>query len=172
MQKLSKTLQDDLGRASCLGIPVYTLGGDRLQLNDIVYALTPETYKALFATSYSGKIMKEESKILMMNNVMRDLGYTSVGDRPSNRKIFLTITLPKLVENIRNKTFDGSLDSSDDLQGEGVKIIIPSNIIDIYARLKNLRGLKLSGHTDTLTEAINLLSELYKRVEIQNKQHC
>ena len=57
------------------------------------------------------------------------------------------------------------------LQGRGIeKIIIPSNIIDIYTRLEVLLGLKLSGHTDTLTEASNLIDELYKRGEIQNKQ--
>ena len=57
------------------------------------------------------------------------------------------------------------------LQGRGIeKIIIPSNIIDIYTRLEVLLGLKLSGHTDTLTEASNLFDELYKRGEIQNKQ--
>ena len=56
------------------------------------------------------------------------------------------------------------------LKGEGVKIIIPSNIIDIYARLEISLGLKLSGHTDTLTEASNLINELYKLGEIQNKQ--
>ena len=50
------------------------------------------------------------------------------------------------------------------------KIIIPSNIIDIYTRLEVLLGLKLSGHTDTLTEASNLIDELHKRGEIQNKQ--
>ena len=55
-------------------------------------------------------------------------------------------------------------------QGEGVKIIIPSNIIDIYTRLEVLLGLKLSGHTDTLTEASNLIDELYKRGEKQTKQ--
>ena len=33
-----------------------------------------------------------------------------------------------------------------------------------------LLGLKLSGHTDNLTEASNLINELYKRGEIQNKQ--
>ena len=60
---------------------------------------------------------------------------------------------------------------SNDLQGEGVKIIIPSNITDIYNRLEVLLGLKLSGHTDTLTEASNLIDELYKRGEVQNKQH-
>ena len=57
------------------------------------------------------------------------------------------------------------------LQGRGIeKIIIPSNIIDIYTRLEILLGLKLFGHTDTLTEASNLIDELYKRGEIQNKQ--
>ena len=57
------------------------------------------------------------------------------------------------------------------LQGPRVeKIIIPSNIIDIYTRLQVILGLKLSGHTDTLTEASDLIDELYKRGEIQNKQ--
>ena len=57
------------------------------------------------------------------------------------------------------------------LQGRGIeKIIIPSNIIDTYTRLEILLGLKLSGHTDALTEASNLIDELYKRGEIQNKQ--
>ena len=57
------------------------------------------------------------------------------------------------------------------LQGRGIeKIIIPSNIIDIYTRLEVLLGLKLSGHTGTLTEASNSKGELYKRGELQNKQ--
>ena len=49
------------------------------------------------------------------------------------------------------------------LKGRGVeKIIVPSNIVDIYTRLEILLGLKLSGHTDTLTEASNLIDEIYK----------
>ena len=114
--------------------------------------------------------MKNESDFLMMNNIIRDLGYTGREDRDSKRKTSFTIALPKLVEEIQNKTFDEITDNSDDLQGEGVKIIIPSNIFDIYTRLKNLLGMKLSGHTDTLTEASNLIDELYERGEIQNKQ--
>ena len=51
-----------------------------------------------------------------------------------------------------------------------MKINIPSNISDIYSRLEIFLGLKLSGHTDILTEASNLIDELYKRGEIQNKQ--
>ena len=114
--------------------------------------------------------MKNESDILMMNNIIRDLGYTGREDRDSKRKNFFTKTLPKLVEEIQNKTFEEITHDSDDLLGEGVKIIIPSNIIDIYTRLEVLLGLKLSGHTDTLTEASNLIDELFRQGEIQNKQ--
>ena len=45
-------------------------------------------------------------------------------------------------------------EDSDDLSGSGVtKIIIPSNIIEIWERLEVLLGLKLSGHTDTLNRS-------------------
>ena len=154
-----------------LVVPIYTLGGDRIQIKDNIYDLIYEIYKALSDTGYTGKTMKNESDILMMNNIKNDLGYTGVGDRDSKRKTFFLIKLPKLVEGIQNKTFDGINDDSDsDLQGQGVKIFIPSNIIDIYTRLEILLELKLSGHTDTLTEASNLIDELYKRGEIENKQ--
>ena len=80
--------------------------------------------------------MKNEKDILMMNKLVRDLGCTGAGDKKSNRKTFLTMTLPKLVEEVQNKTFDEITGSSVDLQGEGVKINIPSNIVDIYTRLE------------------------------------
>ena len=153
-----------------LVVPIYTLGVDKMRIRDKDYELTPEIYKALSYTGYTGKTMKNENDILMLNNIINDLGYTSVGDKLSKRKTFLTLTLPKLVEEIQNKTFEEITDDSDDLQGEGIKIIIPSNIIDIYTRLEVLLGLKLSGHTDILTEASNLNDELYKRGEITNKQ--
>ena len=58
------------------------------------------------------------------------------------------------------------------IKGMGIeKINIPSIINDIYTRLEILLGLKLAGHTDTLTEASNVIDELYKRGENQNKQH-
>ena len=57
-------------------------------------------------------------------------------------------------------------------RGKGIeKFIIPSNIIDIYTRLEILLGLKLSGHTNTLTEASNLIDQLYKQGEIHNEHH-
>ena len=153
-----------------LGVPIYTLGGDTIQIKGNDYDLTPEIYKALSFTGYDGKTMKNENDILMLNNIINDLGYTGRDDIKSKRKIFLTEKLPKLVEDIQNKTFEEITEDSDDLQGKGIKIIIPSNIIDIYTRLEVLLGLKLSGHTDILTEASNLIDELYKQGEIQNKQ--
>ena len=55
-----------------------------------------------------------------------------------------------------------------DLQGEGVKVIIPSKVTDIYTRLEILVGLKLSVHTNNLTGASNIIDDLCKRGEFQN----
>ena len=61
---------------------------------------------------------------------------------------------------------------SDDLEGHGVfKIIIPSNIIDIYTRLEVLQGLKLSSHIDSPTESSNVIDELCKKEEIQKNNN-
>ena len=70
----------------------------------------------------------------MMYNIGWNLQYTGVDNKDSKRKTFFTKKLPKLAEEVQNKIFEEFNDDSDDLQGEGVKIIIPSNIIDIYTR--------------------------------------
>ena len=46
--------------ASVLGVPLITLGGDRIQIKDDIYDLTPEIYKALSYTGYTGKTMKKK----------------------------------------------------------------------------------------------------------------
>ena len=80
--------------------------------------------------------------------------------------------LPDAVAKIQNDPLPSieNVENSSDLEGQGINIIIVNNIIDIYTRLEVLLGLKLSGHADTFTEASNLIDELYKRGEIQNKQ--
>ena len=158
--------------AKILGVPIYTLGVDKLRIHVNDYESTPEINKALSFTGYTGKSMKKASDNLMMKNIIRHLGYTDVGDKPSKRKRFLRKNLPKLVEEIQSKTFEEITDNSDDLQGDGVKIIITSNIIDICTTIEVLLGLKPSGHTDTPTEASNLIDELNKRGKSQNKQQC
>ena len=105
--------------------------------------------------------MNNDDEFSMLYKILNDVKYTGSGDRPSNRKKFFTIELPKKVSEIQNIRLDENTDDSDfDLQGEGVKIIIPSNTTDIYTKLEVLLGLKISGHTDTLTEANNLFDEI------------
>ena len=53
-----KLIPDDSGRATILGVPINTLGGDRIQINENIFDLTPEIYKAL---SDTGKNMKNEN---------------------------------------------------------------------------------------------------------------
>ena len=153
------------GGASINGIPLLIFGGDSLKIKNNVYEITPEIQRALSFTGYTGETMKDKNDILMLNNILGDVIYTGFNDRTLKQKIFSTTILPKLVDEIQNTTFNEI-----DLQGQGVKIIIPSNIIDIYTRLEILLGLKLSGHNDTLTDSSALIDELYKRGEIQNKQ--
>ena len=155
-----KVTQDESGTATISGTPSQISRADTLKVNENIYDMTPEIYKALTYPTYTGKNMKNENDISMMYNIIGDLGYTGVGDRYP-KKIF-TKTLPKLVIDIQNRCSEDITDSSDNL-GEGIKLFIPSNKIDIYTRLQILLGLKLSGHTDTLTETSNLIDELYQR---------
>ena len=111
-----KTTQDEFGQANILGIPIQISGGNRNKIKDNIYDLTPEINKASSSTSYNGETMKNESENLKMNNNINDLGYTGIGDKSSKRKILFTTELPKGVEDIQNKTFDGI-----DLEGQGVK---------------------------------------------------
>ena len=106
--------------------------------------------------------MKNDSDILKTTNIVNDLGHTDVGEQLSERSTFCTLLLPKFFEENQKKTIDEVIENSDDdLQGQGsAKTVIPSNIIDIYNRLEVLLGLRLSGHTNALTEASNLIDEL------------
>ena len=170
-QNSLKITQDEFKRLNILGTPIQVSEGDLMKINENIYELTPEVYKALSNPLYTGDTMNNDNDFLTLYHILKDVKYTGIRDRPSNRKHFFTETLPKKVSEIQNVRFVETTDDSDsDLQGEGVKIIIPSNIIDIYTRLEVLLGLKLSGHRHTLTEASNLIDELYNRGEIQNKQ--
>ena len=73
-----KITQDESGRANILGAPIQISEGDTIKINENVYELTPEIYKAFTYTTYSGNTMKDENDILMMYNIIRDLGYKVV----------------------------------------------------------------------------------------------
>ena len=116
--------KSSLSGALILGVPFYSLGVGKLKIPDKDYELTPELYKPLSYTGYTGKTMKNENDNLMTKITKRDLGYTGFGDRQPNRETFFTMTLLKLVEKIQNKTFVEITDDSDDLQGERLKKLL------------------------------------------------
>ena len=159
-----KLNKDKDGDMSILGTPIKSLGGDKILVNDNnIYEFNSEIHKALSNSSYTGKSIKNENDRRNLYNFSTDIGYSGIRDEKTNQKKFFT----RLIKDYRNI----KKEEPANLKGQGIeKIIIPSNIIDIYTRIEVLLGLKLSGHTDTLTEASNLIDELYKRGEIQNKQ--
>ena len=147
----------DNGDIKWNGFPVEKMGDIKLKFNEKIYDITPDIQKVLTDTSN-----------IPLNNLNNE-----------DRELFINILESLDFENykaIRGESKSGSYKQSKTnfdkryLKGQGLKIIIPSNIIDIYTRLEVLLGLKLSGPTDTLTEASNLMDELYKRGEIQNEQ--
>ena len=150
-----KLNQDKNHNMSILGVPIRSVGGDKIQVYDNIYEFTPEIPKALSNSSYTGKSMKNEDDRRTLYRFLVDLGYNGQHDEKTNQN--------KFFKRLFNQFIIIKKEEPDNLQGEGVKIIIPSNIIDIYTRLEVLLGLRLSGHSDTLTEASNLIDELYKR---------
>ena len=133
----------------------------KIQVYENIKEFPPELHKALSLSSYTGKSMKNENDRRTLDNSSTDIGYTGDVDEKINQNKFFK----KLFKQFRNI----KKEEPDNLKGQGLeKIIIPSSMIDIYTRLEILLGLKLSGHTDTLTEASNLIDELYKRCEIEN----
>ena len=86
-------------------------------------------------------------------------------DRKNARHNFITDEFPKRIERIKSEFLD---QLSVDLQGHGVKMIIPPNLIDKWTKSAVFLGMKLSGHSVIVTEASNLLDGKFKKVEIQN----
>ena len=153
-----KIEEDENGQRLWNGIPVEISGDSRIEIKGKEFNISPNLQNVF--TDSTGKILKKLSKKenRTYKQLLNTLNYEDYiprnGETNSGRY--------KNTKDILNPN---------NLQGRGIeKIIIPSNIIDIYTRLEVLLGLKLSGHTNTLTEAINLIDELFKRGEIKNKQ--
>ena len=153
-------------------IPIKAKGENRISNKTREYDIKPNIQKYFTNTKLTTKSMDDEDKSTAYD-ILKNIGFYSMrhtrGLNSARMKDALN-NLPKEIAKIRNPALPAIENESDNLQGEGFENIIPSNIIDIYTRLEVLLGLKLSGHTDTLTEASTLTDELWKRGEIQNKQ--
>ena len=137
------------------------------------YDITPSIQHFSIKTRSTTKSLNNNEKETVYN-IPKDVGFYNTrhikGLKAARMKDALH-DLPKAIAKIRFPPLPTIENVSDcDLEGQGLKTIFPSNIIDIYTKLEILPGLKLSGHTDTLREVSNLKDELYKRGEIQNKQ--
>ena len=146
--------------------PSETPGGTNVKISGNKYDITQGLRKVFIDAKYeTAKSMSDTEKVVFKDILSKTNYYNRklTKGKMSGRDRYIKNDLDNDAIRILN------LDTK--LKGGGVeKVIIPSNIIDIYTRLEVLLGLKLSGHTDTLTEASNLIDELYKGGEIQNKQ--
>ena len=115
------------------------------------------------ATDYNFKSMDDDD-ILNFANFLKTVNYNSKQDFNSTRSKYIKNNLQNRVDRILNPTLSlpttsslptkslvtsslpaSEIEDSDDLEGSGVtKIIIPSNIVEIWTRLEVLLGLKLS----------------------------
>ena len=167
-----KLVEDDNGKVFCNEIPIFALGENRITIKKQEYDIKPNIQKYFTNTNLKTKNMDDEDKSTVYD-ILKNTGFYSMRHGKglnSARTKDAFYNLPKETAKIRNPPLPAIENESDNLEGEGVKIIIPSNIADIYTRLEILLGLKLSGHTDTLSEASKVIDELYKRGEIQNKK--
>ena len=153
-------------------IPVKALGESRISIKGKEFDIKPNIQNYFTNTKLTNKNMDNDDKLTVYDIIKNTGSYSMIHTKglKSARKQDVFYNLPREIDKFRNPPLTAIENESDNLEGEGVKIIIPSNIIDIYTRLEVLLGLKLSAHTDTLTEASKLIDELYKRGEIQNKQ--
>ena len=146
--------------------PTKTPRGTIVEINENEYNITPGLQKVFTDHSYDTAKSRSDKDKVIFRDILFKTGYYKYKPgkgRMPGRDRYIRYEIDNDVRKILK------LDTK--LKGRGIEtIIIPSNIIDIYTRLEVILGLKLSGHTDTLTEVSNKIDEIYKPGEIQSKQ--
>ena len=134
------------------------LGENRISIKNQEFDITPDIQSCFTNTKLATEILDNIEKETVFD-ILKNVGFYAnipkIGFKAARMQDAM-YNLPKVIDKIRNlslPTFENISDS--DLEGHGLKIILPSNIMDFYTRLEILLGLKISGHTDTLTEASN-----------------
>ena len=100
------------------------MGVDKIEIKDNIYDSTPQIHNALSTTGYTGSQMKKHSDMLFFHIILKDIGYAGGGDKNSKQKNFVKEELRHGVVKIEGVIQD----ESNDLRGDGMKIIIPLNI--------------------------------------------
>ena len=89
--------------------------------------------------------MKTDSLVLSFCYILKVVEFTGEGLKSSKRKTFITVELSRLVAETENWVV--CEDESYDIQGEGVRLIVPPNNKTSLARLEGLLWIKLTDHT-------------------------
>ena len=151
-------ITEENGQRFWNGKPVNISGDSRIEIDGINFNVTPDLQNVFTDTTGKSleKLNKKENRTY--KKLLDTLNYKNYKHKPGEKNSGRYKNTKNIIIPIN-------------LQGRGIeKIIIPNNIIDIYTRLEVLLGLKLSGHSDTVTKASALIDELFKLGEIQNKQ--
>ena len=148
--------EDQNGQRFWNGILLEISGDSRVEIKGKRFIITPNLQNVF--TDTTGKSLKKLDKTenLTYKRLLKTLIYE-----------YYELNLEKLIlVHIKIQKISSSLLIYKAKQSKKLSF----HLIDIYTRLEILLGLKFSGHSSTLTEVSNLISELYKRGEIQNKQ--
>ena len=156
------------------GYDIIPLRGNKVRIEGKSHDLTPDIPTAFTDTKYTFNISNmNDAKVLTFHKILKTVQYDRSEDSNSKRSKSIKKKLKKRMDKILNPPLSlppTEIENESDLQGEAIKILITSNIIDIWTRLEVLLGLKPSGQTNCLTEASNLTDELYKRGKLENEQ--
>ena len=120
---------------------IVPLGGIRVRINGEEYDLTPEIQTAFTDTRYKfNNSISDDESVLTFDNILESLDYKRTKFSNSKRTKTIKKELEKRADKILNPPIPiqavENKEGSDNIQGEGMEIVIPSNIIDIWTRLK------------------------------------
>ena len=133
-----KLVEDD-GEVFWNEIPIKALGENMISNKDQEYDINPIIQKYFTITNLTTKNMSDEDRSIVYD-ILKNIGFYSMKHTKglnSARMRDALYNLPKAIDKIRNPPLPAieNVEDSSDLEGRGVNITIPSNIIDIYTRL-------------------------------------
>ena len=127
-------LTEDGGRIYWNEVLINPLGDNRICIKDREYDVSPDIQAYFTNTKLNTKFLDDFEKVF---DILQNVGFfdniPKIGFKAARMKDAL-YDLPKAIDEIRNPPLPPieNVEDSSDLDGQGVKIIKPSNIIDIY----------------------------------------
>ena len=128
-------LTEDNGKVYWNEVLINPLEDNRISIKDREYDISPDIQAYFTNTKLTTKFLDNFEKETVFD-IVQIVGFydikPKIGVKAARMKDAL-YDLPKAIDKIRNPPLPTieNVESSSDLEGQGVKIILPSNIIDI-----------------------------------------